>query len=145
MSKKAYQQYQRVTLATADPTKIIVLLYEGAIRYLNQGAEHFSAGRNTEGGERLKRALDIVHYLYNSLDFENGGEISENLARLYDFVRDTISGANISADVDAIREAIDVLRPLLEGWQGIAAQANPLPESPPVEPPADAPGISMMG
>lgn len=98
------------------------MLYEGAIRYALQAIEHFNADRRNEGSDRIKRVLDIVHYLTNTLDHEKGGEVAVNLERLYEFVRDTLSAANIESDVEKIQNAIEVLKTLLEGWSGIIDQ-----------------------
>lgn len=129
MKSKAYRSYQRVRIATSDPTKIIVMLYEGSLRNLYQAIEHFKSDRRHEGSDRITRTLDIVHYLGVTLDHEKGGDVAANLARLYDFIRDTLCEANIHADADKIHVAINVLQTLLEGWQGIMTKEGEEPAS----------------
>ena len=79
MKQSAYKSYQRVRVTTNDPTKIVVMLYEGAIRNLFQAIEHFEAERNLDASERIKPTLDIIHYLTTTLDHEQGGEVALNL------------------------------------------------------------------
>lgn len=145
MRQNAYKTYQRVNVQTSDPTKIIVMLYEGAIKNLYQAIGHFEAKRNKEGSGRVNKTLDIVHYLSSTLDFEKGGEIAQNLSKLYDYVRDTLALANINADPAGIRDSIKVLHELLEGWQAIVTQNNATPMPTEVRAPEEPPNISMVG
>ena len=146
MSKMASQAYQRASINTSDPTKIIVMLYDGAIRNLRQAIEHFDAGRRVEASERILRTQDIIHYLHNSLDFEKGGEISINLSKLYDYVRDTLALANIEGSTESIETCILVLQPLLEGWRGVVELNASQNKSAAGAGGADRPaGVSMVG
>lgn len=147
MATNPYQTYQRISVSTADPTKIVIMLYEGAIKFMRQAIEHFEAGRRDDASERIKRALDIIHYLANTLDFEKGGEIAQNLSRLYDFARDTLAEANISGETEKIDAAIEILNSLLEGWQGIApkSDAEVSAEVGQADPPDNPTSVSMMG
>ena len=134
MNPQAFRSYQRVRISTNDPTKIVVMLYEGAVRNLVQAADHFRASRKAEGSDRITKTLDIVHYLTNTLDREKGGEIASNLERLYDFVRDTLAEANIYSDTNRIQTAMGILQTLLEGWQAIATPSSS--DTPSAEAPA---------
>jgi flagellar protein FliS len=146
MKTKAFKAYQRIGISTADPVKIVVMLYEGAIKNLRRAAEHFGESRKDRGSERIKKALDIIHYLHSTLDFDHGGAIAENLARLYDYARDTLSAANIEADVEKIHTAMEILQTLLEGWQGIMPRSSADTDAEtqaPVDP--SAKNVSMVG
>lgn len=145
--KTGYRTYKRVSIQTADPSKIVMMLYEGAIKNLHQAIEHFESKRNEFGSERIKKTLDIINYLSSALDHENGGEISVNLDRLYDFCRNTLSMANIYAETKSIRDVIRVLQPLLEAWQAISSQSGDKPADVPSDEPdgGGAPKLSMVG
>lgn len=144
MKKNGYSTYRRVNVATADPAKIIVLLYEGAIRNMNQAIGHFDAGRNDDASHRIKKTLDIIHYLRSVLDFDRGGEIATHLAQLYDFVRNELGEANIHADTEKLRISIQVIQPLLEGWQGISPQAG-TDNIEEIDPPKEPINLSAVG
>lgn len=119
-----YNTYQRTQIATADRRKIVVLLYEGAISRLNQAIAAIGTGANEKRTSSITKALDIIHFLNNGLDFERGGEIAQNLQRLYDYVRDIVSEGNISGDVKKLEEAIRLLSMLLDAWKTICTQGN---------------------
>lgn len=120
-----YQTYQRTSIQTSDRTQVIVLLYEGAQKNLNLAIAQLESGtRETEWSNKLAKTLEIINFLSNALDFERGGEIAQNLANLYDYMRDIITQANIKREVAPLREAHDLLGTLLEGWRGIVG-ANP--------------------
>jgi flagellar secretion chaperone FliS len=142
------QTYQRVNISTADPVRIIVLLYEGAIKNLNQGIRLMDDDGDTSSA-KLSRTLEIINYLRNALDHEKGGEIALNLGRLYDYMRDTLAQANIQRDKDKIKIVISLLQTLLEGWRGITSNQTTDSDALPLETPASTPtiktGVSMVG
>jgi flagellar secretion chaperone FliS len=144
------QHYQRVEITTADPIRIVVLLYEGAIRNLNQACRLMGEDNET-ASMRISRALDILNYLRNALDHQKGGEIAANLERLYEYMRDLLSEANIRRDTDKIKEVITLLQTLLDGWRGIAtstdgvepARVKRAPET--LHPPDQPINLSLVG
>lgn len=143
-----YENYQRVNVTTADPLRLVVLLYEGAIRNLNQSI-HLWNKDAMAASSKINRALDIINYLRNTLDSDKGGEIAFNLERLYEYMRDCLSKANIERNVDKTQEVINLLQTLLEGWRGIAEnQDNPGGvadnASSPNAPSRNAGGLSMF-
>lgn len=139
---RPYQNYQRIDVSTAEPLRVIILLYEGAIKNLNQAARLFPSDANTASA-RLNKALDIVNYLRNSLDFEQGGDVAFNLGRLYEYMRDVLGRANIGRDVEKVQEVISLLQTLLEGWRGIATNQTTLTDA--NEPPAGNAKVSLVG
>lgn len=120
MTHTAYNTYNRTEIQTSDPRNVVVLLYEGAIRFLHQALEALNKDERTEMSHFLIKTQKIIHYMNTSLDYENGGEISENLGRLYNYMRDSLNDANTRCDAAKIDEVIGLLRPLLEAWREIA-------------------------
>ena len=129
---RPYQNYQRINISTADPVRMIVLLYEGALKNLNQAIPLMGVD-NMSASVKITRTLDIINYLRNVLDFEKGGEIAVNLARLYDYMRNTLALANINQEQEQVKTVIGLLQTLLEGWRGVVGtQAGASAEQPPV-------------
>ncbi|MBN1477420.1 flagellar export chaperone FliS [Candidatus Sumerlaeota bacterium] len=130
MSAKPHATYKRTQISTSDPRRIVVLLYDGAISRLNQAVEAHGRGDRASRTVHVNKALDIIHFLTNSLDFERGGEIALNLQRLYDYIRDIITLANIEGTPEKFTEAIRLLTTLLDAWRSICADstATPAPE-----------------
>lgn len=119
---QSYQKYQVTEIKTSDPVRIVVLLYEGAIKNLNQTIRLWKSDNAAAASAKLLKTQEIIRYLSSTLDFEKGGEISQNLARLYDYMRDQLNEANINKDEALTEGVIALLQTLLDGWQGIAGQ-----------------------
>jgi flagellar protein FliS len=101
--------------------RLIVMLYEGAIRFLNQALQELQAGRFHEKGQLINKAVDIIDELSFSLDAEAGGEVAANLRRLYVFMVRHLNEANTRKDPQRIREVITLLEDLNQGWKAITS------------------------
>jgi len=120
MSSFAALQYRRTNLTTASPTQVVVLLYEGAIRFLREGIDEHARGNVDKRGLAFSRAHAIVSELAITLDHERAPELSAELARLYEFVLRRITEATLKNDAAHARPAIDVLCRLHSAWSEIA-------------------------
>lgn len=118
----ALAQYRSTKTATASPVRVLVQLYEAALRYLHEGADAIEAGDFKTKGERLGKAHRIITELHASLDEQHAPELCEQLGALYDFCLARISRGNAKLDPAAIREAIKVLSELHAGWVQLAEQ-----------------------
>ena len=113
--------YQQVDIETASPAQLIVKLYEGALGFIRAAASHQAEGRIKDRCTALQRAHAIIAELRRSLDMKQGGEIAQNLDRIYDFAGDRILEANTSGSEEPLEEAIRALEPVLEAWREIAS------------------------
>jgi flagellar protein FliS len=121
----AYHQGQ---ISSANPVRIIVLLYEGAIRFTRQAMEKFDEPATR--GYALGRAHRIVSELLAALDHDAGGEIAANLDALYRFLLDEITCANVEGERKCLDGVVDVLSSLVGAWREIEAKpeaGNPSP------------------
>lgn len=121
MTPLGLQTYKRTSIKTADGRKLVVMLYEGAIRNLHIAVEAMATGDEAARSHRVRKTLDIIQYLSSTLDFAKGGEIARNLLNLYDYIRDTITRADIAGDPAPLREVITLLNTILGGWKEIAS------------------------
>ncbi len=115
------QSYQENAIITQSPGNLIVMLVNGAIRFLNKAIEELEAKNYGEKGKCITRALDIINELDVALDMETGGDITQNLRALYGFMRMHLKQANIKKDPEMIREVIKILQDLNEGWKAITS------------------------
>lgn len=117
-----HSAYQRGQVSSAGPLRIVVLMYEGAIRFGGQALEKFDdpAAR----GGALGRMHRVVSELLSALDRDQGGEIAGNLDALYTYALDAITQANVSSDRKALESVIEVLQTLLAGWRGIESVSS---------------------
>jgi flagellar protein FliS len=109
-------------VTTVDKGRLIVLLYEGAINFLRQAKESIEAGDISGKSNNINRALDIIAELNQSLNMNEGGEISNNLRKLYLFWSEHLIQAKIRKDTKNIDEVIGMLSSLNEAWNYAVSQ-----------------------
>lgn len=106
---------------TADPHKLILMLYDGALLALALAIAHLERNDRAAMSEELVRAGNIIAQgLRDSLDPKSGGEIAERLSALYDYMNVRLQFANIKCDKKAIEEVTGLLRELKSAWEEIA-------------------------
>ncbi len=112
--------YQENAVTTQSRGRLIVLLYEGAIKFLKLAINELQAGNNQGKGKYIIKAQDIINELNAVLDMEAGGEIAANLRKLYLFMNQRLSEANIKRDPQMIREVISLMEELNQSWKAIS-------------------------
>ena len=133
-------QYLKTQVTTVDGGKLIVLLYEGAIKFLRKAQESIEAKDIKQRHNSIMRALNIIDELRNSLNFSQGGEIAKNLQALYLFMNRHLTLANAKNDPKMIQEVINLLASLKEAWETIASRPEVKRVSP-QQPAGPPPGI----
>src|SRR5437868_11006296 len=108
----ALAAYGRVANTENNPLQQIVMLYDGAIKFMRLAAADITAGDIAAKAEHTNRALDIVAYLQSILDFERGGEVAPVLDALYASVMATIFSASATLDSALMNQAADLLAPV---------------------------------
>ncbi|MEE2754171.1 MAG: flagellar export chaperone FliS, partial [Candidatus Latescibacterota bacterium] len=117
-----YSQYRQVQISTASPGKLILLLYQGAIKALKKANELIDRKEFGEKGDQLIKAQDIIMELNLALDMK-AGEISSSLQQLYTYAYRKLVVANLEVDKDGIQEVIGLLENLYEAWE-VAVQST---------------------
>lgn len=120
MQPNAYEAYQQNQVKTADPHRLVVMLYEEAIRYLKEAVEAFEGGDPERKCERLIFGMEVISELLSSLDTEAGGEIANNLKGLYTYMLQRLVLAEAEGDVGKVQEVISMLQELLEAWSEVS-------------------------
>jgi flagellar protein FliS len=123
-TQNAAAVYRRNTILTASPTKLVKLLYEGAITNLERTHRELSnpaTKRSAAAGEALGKAYGIIGELRAALDFDAGGDLARDLDRLYEFGLDQLTSANVTRDPTHVTHTLRVLRTLQEGWNVVLA------------------------
>lgn len=109
------------SVPTADPHKLILLLFEGAKVAISSAKMHMMQGNIPEKGRLISNAIDIItNGLRASLDFEAGGDLSAKLAALYDYMAQRLLWANLKNDTAALDEVMRLLSELHGAWVQIA-------------------------
>ena len=117
--------YNRVASLETDPIQQIVMLYNGAIKFLHLAAADIEANDFVAKAEHSGRAMDIIHYLQSILDFERGAEVARVLDTLYTSIAALTLRASMKLDAQMMRRAAELLVPVCEAW-AINANASAL-------------------
>jgi len=112
--------YQQTAIGTQSKGRLIVMLYDGAIKFLNLAIIEIEAKNYDQKGLYIDKAQDIINELNAVLDLEAGGEIASNMRKLYMFMTSHLSQANIKCDIQKIKEVINLLEELNKGFKAIA-------------------------
>lgn len=117
----AYQnqakQYQRQAIETATPEEILLMLYDGAIRFLVLARKAMDASDLEMAHKNLIKTQDILVEFMTSLDMEIGGEVAINLFKLYEYLHHQLVQANIKKDPARVDEVLEHLRQLKDTWE----------------------------
>lgn len=111
-----YSRYQNTQVTTASPEQILIMLYDGAIRFVRQAMENVEKGNRAVKIEAIGRAVAIITEFRNTLDHEVGGEIAANLDSLYEFMLRELLGANLRNDLGRLQTVEGLLCDLRETW-----------------------------
>lgn len=115
----AYSAYRRGEIETLTPRDLLIKLFEGMERFIEQGAMAIQNRHHEMAAKNCQRIRDIVFELQATLNFEAGGEIAKRLDAIYSFMIIEVTEANLRQDAARLRSLQRVVRPLLEGWKGI--------------------------
>ena len=115
--KKGLGRYQDMKVQTASPAQIMIMLYDGAIRFSLQAKKKIEE-RDFEGkGVFISKTQAIIDELMNSLDFTIAPDLCTNLQKLYIYINERLTHANIQLDPEAMDEVIQLLNTLRDGWK----------------------------
>lgn len=115
----AHQAYTESSVLTAPPERLVVMLYDGAIRFLNVGATAMRNGDQIQARDRIRRAEAIIDQLNYSLDMSHG-EIPQRLRSIYLFCKRHLIQASIQKDPVAVDTVVSLLAELREAWDRIS-------------------------
>ncbi len=126
MSYDAYQSYQTVNLhaqtAQASPLQLVLVLMDGLLDELSRARAHIEARRYELKSASLDKCVSIINGLSSALDMDNGGEVVQNLARLYDYCAERLFRAGVELNVAIVDEVQRLLTQIRGGWQGVLAR-----------------------
>jgi flagellar secretion chaperone FliS len=125
----ALASYGRIANTEANPIKQIVMLYDGAIKFLKLAVADIEAKDIAAKAEHSNRALDIINYLQGILDFERGGEVAPALDNLYRSITVLVIRASVELDANLMRQAAELLIPVRDAWESNVAKLS-LPQVP---------------
>ena len=129
-AKVAFDEYKRNKVITSSGVELIIQLYDEVMNNIRLAkpilakSDKLSFDEIKTKNKALNKAVNVVTALADSLDMEKGGEISDNLSKLYEFINLRLLNANLNNDPVMLDEATRVLHELREAWIGIVSQAD---------------------
>ncbi len=124
MTQNASRQYQTQQIMTASPAMLVFMLFDKAISSLNAAVRAIAANDVQERWRANNRAMEIISHLQMTLNMELGGEVAENLDRLYGFTLRLLSTVDPNNDPKPAEEVIELLEPLRESWRELANEGD---------------------
>ena len=113
---KYHNQYRKNQISTSGQGHLILMMYEGAIKFTKLALESMAKDDLASQGKYIQKAHDIVNELSLALDFKKGGDVATRLESLYQFVLSQLTLANIKSDKKPLQTVLNILNPLLEAW-----------------------------
>lgn len=120
--KNPYDKYKQTEINTANQGTLIVMLYDGAIKFLNIALENLASTKTYDVvNTHILKTQDILTELMLSINLNEKNEIAQNLFNLYMYFKKRLLEANIQKNPDIIKEVIRLLKELREAWDKISA------------------------
>jgi len=120
----SYQQNEvELSVYSARPVELVVMLYDGAIQSLVQANALIQRGDIQAKAQQITRATNIISELSGVLDLEQG-EVAQNLDGIYGYARKQLLSANLRNDQRKINEVVNLLKELRSAWQELAQRQN---------------------
>jgi flagellar secretion chaperone FliS len=118
--KNPYSQFRQSQLETTPKMKLIVMLYDGAIRFLQQSIAPMQSGDFEQKGKMINKTIAILYHLTGTLNYTEGGELATNLSRTYEYLIRRLVEANLKNDPEIIGEVVRLMRELRDAWSQVA-------------------------
>ncbi|HEY4014489.1 MAG TPA: flagellar export chaperone FliS [Polyangiaceae bacterium] len=126
-SQVALARYGAIKVTTANPGQVLVMLYDGLIRFLREASTAMAAGDRKRAGERISRSHAILGELLGGLDPTQSQTLCERLTAVYGFCMRHVVKANIEQDPAKLDEVIKILAPLRDAWMTAVAEVAAAP------------------
>lgn len=129
MKQNPFKAYQKTQVTTARKEQVLLMLYEGCIRYMKLAKQNMLEKKIAEKGKFISKSIDILSELMNTLDHKAGGQLSGDLESLYMFMIDRLIEANLHNRPKDIETVIDLMSNLYVAWDDVIN--NPRPDGVP--------------
>lgn len=117
--ERLYKEYRNNEISTSNQGKLIIMMYDGAIKNINLAIEACKNKDISSKGLHIRKAHDIINELSLALDEKKGGEIAVRLEQLYQFILKQLSLANMKRDNKSLKSTLNILIMLREAWEEV--------------------------
>ena len=120
----AYQQYRRTQIQTSDPGDLLIMLFQGGLKFSKLALEAMHQEDIEKTHNNLVKAQNIVMELLAALNFEAGGDVALNLEQLYNYMLHRLHEANMKKTPEPLEEVIQMLTELHETWFTVVQESK---------------------
>ncbi len=121
--QQAYaQQYNRSRILTASPAELTLMLYEGAIKFCNIAAMAIENSDMEKAHTNIKKAEDIILEFKSTLNHKY--KVAEDFDKIYDYIYDLLTEANIKKDKEILKQATDQIRGMRDTWKEVMVKTR---------------------
>lgn len=113
----ALNAYQKNSVETASKEKLLLMLYDGLVKFIKQGITGIEENNVEKANTNLVKAQNIIAEFMSTLDMDKGGEISRSLMLLYDYLHRRLIEANIKKDAEIAKEVLGFAEDLKETFE----------------------------
>ena len=125
MWNDGHNAYVESRILSADPIELVNMLYQACTAAVREARHHLTNGEIGERSRKISKAYEILTELSVSLDYQKGGEISQRLGRLYDYMQGRLLDANMHQADAPLAETLGLLSTLLEAWADVPRTIKP--------------------
>ncbi|RAK04923.1 flagellar protein FliS [Halanaerobium saccharolyticum] len=124
MQGRSADQYKQMQIKTASPGKLLLMLYQGAVKFMKLAKNNIKEGKIEESHKNIIKAQNIILELQGTLDKEQGGEIAVQLESLYDFIYRELIQANLNKNTRHLDNVIPLVEELFVTYKEIIITQN---------------------
>ena len=124
VTHRFHNEYRQNEVATSSQGKLIVMMYEGALKFVALAIDGIDNQDLSKKGLYINKTHDIINELSCALDMKKGGDVAHKLESLYQFILHQLTLANIKSDRKALESIVNVLTPLMEAWKELLGKSN---------------------
>ena len=124
MQGRSADQYKQMQIKTASPGKLLLMLYQGAVKFMKLAKKNIKEGKIEESHKNIIKSQNIILELQNTLDKEQGGEIAVRLENLYDFIYRELIQANLNKNTKHLDNVIPLVEELFVTYKEIVMNKN---------------------
>ncbi|GAB6100045.1 flagellar export chaperone FliS [Halanaerocella petrolearia] len=120
MANNPYQKYKNTQVETASQEKLLLMLYDGAIKFTKQGIKGIKEEDYELTNNALNKVQAILSEFQTTLDHDQAPELTADLDALYDYMKRRLIKGNVGKNIDPVEEVLGMLKELRETWQQAA-------------------------
>jgi flagellar protein FliS len=124
LAQSSIDQYRKSSVGAASPLQLVIMLYDGALRFMEAGRHAMLRRDVYNQNENITKAQRIVGELIATLDMEQGGEVAKNLVALYTYVYEKLVEANLEDKPELVQECATIVSELRESWVELERQSR---------------------